>query len=519
MKKSLAVLALFSFLAFGAVLSAQTVAEDELRSVGGRTIEFINYVGPHARIDTLDEIRGLGAALGRAVKTGAARAGGESRYSVIRVRDPSTAAGLDADIIILGPDAGVDHIRNLRHILGAYLEEAYGYSRSDGFLLATFLTVYNAVYRGNLEYFGKTYKPAVLTHLSAQNAGLSVRYDEWPGRSRIVLPITARAGSAGRVDTGPITDKTVVESLKEESGTAALPERREMVDLKERELAEQKAALEEDKARVAREEQAASDEKTRAEAARAELEKDKAAAQGPEQEAELTRREAEVAAQEKAAAENEAAVAAAKEEVAKEEAAVAAKEAEIAEDRKAVAEDQKAQIAQEVAAKAEAAPRGSVLLDLVDPNRPYARLALVDLAGGKYLKTGEMNTLRADSLLDVGGAFVAVAGRAEGSGAVRLVLLDLETLSAKVTGTVDVHPETGVWKEGAGVLAVASDGGKWVLGLFDPATLELKLKSETAVSPFTFLRVLPEGFVVAGAGGGLVLLNKADLKTIKEIRR
>ncbi len=505
MKKSLAVLALFSFLAFGAVLSAQTVAEDELRSVGGRTIEFINYVGPHARIDTLDEIRDLGAALGRVVKTGAARAGGESRYSIIRVRDPSTAAGLDADIIILGPDAGVDHIRNLRHILGAYLEEAYGYSRSDGFLLATFLTVYNAVYRGNLEYFGKTYKPAVLTHLSAQNAGLSVRYDEWPGRSRIVLPITVRAGSAGRVDTGPITDKTVVESLKEESGTAALPERREMVDLKERELAEQKAALEEDKARVAREEQAASDEKTRAEAARAELEKDKAAAQGPEQEAELTRREAEVAAQEKAAAEKEA--------------AVAAKEAEIAEDRKAVAEDQKAQIAQEVAAKAEAAPRGSVLLDLVDPNRPYARLALVDLAGGKYLKTGEMNTLRADSLLDVGGAFVAVAGRAEGSGAVRLVLLDLETLSAKVTGTVDVHPETGVWKEGAGVLAVASDGGKWVLGLFDPATLELKLKSETAVSPFTFLRVLPEGFVVAGAGGGLVLLNKADLKTIKEIRR
>lgn len=519
MKKYHVVLALLIVWASGAVLSAQTVAEDELRSVGGRTIEFINYVGPYARVDTLDEIRGLGAALGRAVKAGATRAGGEARYSVIRVRDPSAPQGLDADIIILGPDARVDHIRNLRHILGAYLEEAYGYSRSDGFLLATFLTVYNAVYRGNLEYFGAMYKPAVLTLLSAQNAGLSVRYDEWPGRSRIVLPITARAGTAGRVDTGPITDKTVVESLKEESGTAALPERREMVDLKERELEQQKAALEADKARIAQEEKAAEDEKARAEAARAELEQEKASAQGPEQEAELTRREAEVAAQEKAAAEKEAAVAAAKEEAAKEEAAVAAKEAEIAEDRKAVAEDQKAEIAKEVAAKAETAPRGSVLLDLVDPNRPYARLALVDLAGGKYLKIGEINTLRADSLLDVGGAFVAVAGRAEGSGAVRLVLLDLETLSAKVTGTADVHPETGVWKEGAGVLAVASEGGKWVLGLFDPATLELKLKSEAAVSPFTFLRILPEGFVVAGAGGGLILLNKTDLKTIKDIRR
>lgn len=519
MKKCLAVLALFAVLASGAVLSAQTVAEDELRSVGGRTIEFINYVGPQSRVDTLEEIRGLGAALGRSVKAGATRAGGEARYSVIRVRDSSAPAGLDADIIILGPDARVDHIRNLRHILGAYLEEAYGYSRSDGFLLATFLTVYNAVYRGNLEYFGKVYKPAVLTHLSAQNAGLSVRYDEWPGRSRIVLPISARAGTAGRVDTGPITDKTVVESLKEESGTSALPERREMVDLKEREVEEQKAALEADKARIAEQEKAAAQETAQAEAARAQLERDRASAQGPEQEAELTRREAEVAAQEKAAAEKEAAVAAAKAETAKGETTVAAKEAEIAEDRKTVAEDQKAEIAKEVAAKAETAPRGSVLLDLVDPSKPYARLALVDLSGGKYLKTGELNTLRADSLLDVGGAFVAVAGRAEGSGAVRLVLLDLETLSAKVTGTVDVHPETGVWKEGTGVLAVASDGGKWVLGLFDPASLELKVKSEVEVSPFTFLRVLPEGIVVAGARGGLLLLRKDDLKTIKEIRR
>ena len=517
MKNYLAVLAL---LAVASVISAQSVAEDELRSVAGRTIEFINYVGPHARVDTLDEIRGLGAALGRAVKAGAVRAGSEARYSVIRVRDPSVPAGLDADLIILGPDAGVDHIRNLRQILGAYLEEAYGYSRSDGLLLATFLTVYNAVYRGNLEYFGKAYKPAVLANLSARNAGLSVRYDEWPGRSRIVLPIRARAGTAGRLDTGPITDKSVVESLKEESGTSALPERREMVDLKEREVEAQKAQLEADKARVAADEKSLADEKARAEAARAELEKDKATAQGPEQEAELTRREAEVAALEKAAAEKEQAVAAAKEDTAREAAVVAAKEEEIAGDRKAVAEDQKKEIAEEVAAKAETLPRGSVLLDLVDPGKPYARLALVDLAGGKYLKIGDINTLRVDSLLDTGGAFVAVAGRAEGSGAVRLVLLDLETLSAKVTGAVDVHPETGVWKEGGGILAVVSDGaGRWVLGLFDPASLALKLKSAIEVSPFTFLRVVPEGLVVAGARGGLVLLGKDDLKTIKEIKR
>jgi hypothetical protein len=517
--------ALLVLIAAVAALSAQGVAEDELRSVRDKTIEFINYEGPHTRIDTLEEIQGLGADIGRAAAGGAMRAGSEARYAVIRVRDPS-APGLDADIILLGPDAQVDHIRNLRHILGAYLESAYGYSQKDAYLLATFLTVYNAVYRGNLEYFGKAYKSAVSTYLTKENAGLAIRYDEWPGKSRIVLPISSKAGAAAKIDTTPITEKPVVESLKKESGTAAIPERQDMVDLKEREVAGQKAEIEAKKADVAKEEQAVTEEKARTEAARQELEAAKTEAaqsgageKGPEQQAALTQREAEVQAQEAAVAEKEKTVAAAKEDVAKQETAVAAKETEIAQDRKVVAEDQKAEIAKEVAAKTEGGPKGSVLLDLVDPSQPYARLALVDIAGGKYIKVGDMNTLRVDSFLDAGGAYVAVAGKTGGSGAVRLVILDLATLSAKVTGNTDVHPETGVWKDSAGIYAVAKDGGKWVLGLFDPATLELKAKSEAEVSPFTFFKVVPEGIVVAGSRGGLILLKKDDLKTVKEISR
>ncbi|HSV56710.1 MAG TPA: P83/100 family protein, partial [Magnetospirillaceae bacterium] len=479
-------LTLLAVLAAAASLCAQTVAEDELKTVAGRVIEFINYVGPHERIDTLEEIRELGTELGRAVRAGALRAGAVARYSVIRVRAPSVSPGFDADIIILGPGAGVDHIRNLRQILGAYLEEAYGYSRADGFLLATYLTVYNAVYRGDLGYFGKVFKPEVLVHLTAQNAGLSVRYDEWPGRSRIVLPITARAGEAGRVDTAPITVEPVVRALMAETGTPALQERRDMVELEERELAERRDRLEADRAEVAAREEALAAERAQAEAARAELEE--ARDPGPGQEAVLTRREAEVAAVERAVAEQAAEVEAAREAVVREEAAVAAREAEITQDRAAVAADQRVEIARQVAA-AGAEPRGTVLLDLVDPGQPYARLALVDLAGGRYLRIGDINTIRADSLLDLGGTFAAVAGREGGAGAVRLVLLDPATLSTRVTGTVDVHPGTGIWREGAGdlagILAVIRGGaGGWVLGLFDPATLELRARSTAEVSPY-----------------------------------
>lgn len=72
MKKFCFVLAL---VAVASALSAQEVAEEELRSVRDRRIEFINYEGPHTHIDTLEEIRGLGASLGGAAASGALRAG------------------------------------------------------------------------------------------------------------------------------------------------------------------------------------------------------------------------------------------------------------------------------------------------------------------------------------------------------------------------------------------------------------------------------------------------------------
>ena len=55
-------------------------------------------------------------------------------------------------------------------------------------------------------------------------AGMSTRWDEWAGRSRIVIPLSGRAGMGvlGSVDTTPITDAPTVQSLKDESPTAVI---------------------------------------------------------------------------------------------------------------------------------------------------------------------------------------------------------------------------------------------------------------------------------------------------------
>ena len=118
-------------LSIAAVPVFAQVNEPEIRSVGSDTVEFVNYNGPHAVINTLDQIKSIGSGLGAVIAPNpaeSATAGARNRYYVIHAVDPATTDKLDADILFIGPDASVAHIRNLRHIIAGYLVSAYNYS-------------------------------------------------------------------------------------------------------------------------------------------------------------------------------------------------------------------------------------------------------------------------------------------------------------------------------------------------------------------------------------------------------
>lgn len=504
-----AVLTVLGFSAF-----AQDVDEPELSSVAGRPIEFINYVGPYARVDSAEDIRNIGRSLGRAVAAGATRSGSSYSYSVIHAVDPAVELGLDADILTLGQGARVDHIKNLRRIIAGYLEGAYGYNAADADTLAVFVTIYNAVYRGNMAYLGEKYKPVVTRELSDSTAGLSVRWDEWAGRSRIVIPLTARAakGVIGSVDTTPISDQPSVQALGKEDSQAAIDERQDLVDIKERDVEQEKAAIEEEKERIAAEEQAIEDE-------RQALEDQAAAGQpGDDQEASLAVSE-EAKAEEAALAEREEAVAEAKEDVAEREEAVAAKEEEIAQDRQDIASAQKEEIAAEVAAAEGREAAGVVLFELMDPNVPLARVVLVELSSGDTLRKSDVNTIRSNSVVDVGDAFVAVAGQTTGmGGAVRLVRVSKADYKDVTYGTVDVFADTPVWEFGSSVYAVVAQDGGWAIGRFDPETLEMKAVS-APVSRYTFLTETGGKLVAQKPTGGFLVLDRDKLSTVQEVER
>jgi Borrelia P83/100 protein len=528
----------------------------EIESASSAKIVFVSYEGPSTRIDSATNIAGIGSSLGNELRGsgGPARAG-DARYRVIRAVDLTVKEGLDADIIVLGQDAQVDHIRNLRRIIAGYLSAAWGYSEKDAATLAVFVTVYNAVHRGEMKYFDAKYKAVVRKELSPESAGLALNYTEWPGKSRIVIPLSAGAkvGALGAIDTGAVSDKKVAESLKAQPDKG-VPDRQALVDVKEREAAQKQADADKQKADLAAAEKKLADDKAKAEADRAALEaakgaaleaaKAKAAAPaaaplaaapaaapsapaaaaptdkgGEAAPAELATKEAAVKAEEASVKAQEADVAAKKDEAAKTEAGAVAKKEEAAADRKDITADQKAAIAAQVADKGKAEAAGVFLVRVGDDANHLAQIVFVDAGTGKGIRSSRINSLHYRSLAELADSFVAVSGIEGKAGGVKLVKLDKASLESVAEAKPDMFAESSVLVSGDALYAIVAAGGKQYLALFAAADLAEKARSQEAVAPFTFIREAAGGIVVqAPSGGDFLVLKKDSLEKAKDLK-
>ena len=220
MKKSIPAVAFLIFALHAA--SALEIEETELRSVQANqdSVQFENYGGPHAVVETADAIINIGTELGVQVAADASNplsVNPQGKYSLYHVVNSEETAGLDADIFFINSTAMVDHINNVRRILTGYLMAAYGYERADAETIAIFITVYNAVYRGNLSSFSGKYKNAVLVNLTEESVGLSTNWEDWAGSTQIVIPLyNGGAGEPAVVETSVISDENVIEALRQE---------------------------------------------------------------------------------------------------------------------------------------------------------------------------------------------------------------------------------------------------------------------------------------------------------------
>jgi len=478
-------------------------------------VTFINYAGPHARIETREQIRQIGVEVGRAVKAGTARAGATSRYFVIHsVSDPE-GDKLDADIFGLGANAGVDHVRNLRFIIQGYLQEAYDYSERDAALLAEYITIYNAVYRSNWDYFTGRYKTAVIRNLNRQNAGLSVRYTEWPGRTLMVIPLGI--GGISSIDTTAISDSRVVEEMRKEDDLS-VEQRRDMVDLKEREAdtaaqqaTQQREAVRREETAVAAERSQVEQDRQRAAEDRKQLEEDKSQGtvtrnEAAEREREITQREQATQQRAADADKRESELVLQREEADKKDEFAEKKAEEARQERESIAQDQQA-----IIDRGET-PDGLIGVLLEKADSILGRPIVIDPATRGVLRRSPLDTVYVRTLTFSGGKILAIAGENRGNGAIRLIEINPRSLEMTKQGDADLQANSLIWVNGSDLYAITIDlaSGTLNLGRFN-ADLALQAKSQIAVHPNATVSIQQGNLLTQKADGNPAVLNAADL--------
>lgn len=530
MKEHKIILFILIALAAAIPLNAQKVDEEELKSAGNDTIVFINYTGPHSKIDSLASIKQLGSELGTVVAkdtSKATSAGNPARYSVIHAIDPSEKGKLDADIIIVGANATVDHIDNLRRIIASYLTAAYGYSEKDAETVAVFVTVYNAVYRGNFDAFQKKYKKIVLDNLSPSICGLSVNYTDWPGKSQIVIPLYDVNGGLSTVDTSVISDTQVVKSMQEDDGKN-VESRKDMVDIKEREAENASQKAQEAQKNAVQEQKKLTEEKQKTETAQKEAENarkeaevaQKKADENPEDaEAQKDAEEKKIEAEEKQVAyeeqktaqeEQQAAADNAEKEAAEQQAVADKKTSEAQEERKTIAKDQAEVIKKEIENAAAPSVYG---IELTNDSSMLSGLIKVNTSTGEVIKSSPVTYIRNRTMFQAGENFVAIAGENKGNGTVKLVLLSPDSMEIIKESNETVAENSVLVQDSGEYYCIILDGKISTLAKYD-SELNLKLKSNASLKAATPVTIAGQHIVVTGADGNVKVLDKSDLKEI-----
>ena len=539
-------LTLLAVLALSFNLSALEVSRQELQSAANsETIVFLNYSGPHSKIDSLASIKGIGTSMGTVISEDISKKNifGNEKYTVIHAVNPEIKEKLDADIIIVGKSATVDHINNLRHIIAAYLSSAYGYSESDAETLVVFITVYNAVYYKNLEAFQNKYKKDVLDNLSADKCGLSVNYKDWPGNSQIVIPLfDIKDGGLSTVDTSVISDSQVVKHMQDDDDKN-IESRKDMVDLKEREAEKASEKAQESQKNAVQEQKKLSEEKAKTEEAKKEAEESKVKAEEAEMQAaeaeqkakenpkdkeaqkeaaesrekadeakaEAEEKQEALEEQEKAEEQQKVSAEEAKKEAAEQQAAADKKTSEAQEERKTIASDQQQIIKEEIK---NAAASSAYAIQLVDEANLLSALVKVNTEDGSIIKSSPVRFIRNRTVWQAGTNFVAIAGENSGNGAVKLVLLSPDTMEITKESDETIAEKSVLVQDGSEYYCIIQEGSDCYLGKFD-AELNRKLKSDSTVKSATPVTVTGKNIIVSDANGKVLVLEKATLRKVQ----
>jgi len=562
---------LYFFLLFSIRLFSLEVDVDEIKK--GKKIKFVNYEGAHNYIDTERSIRSIGWRLSSFRKINELFRY-HMKYSIIHVVDDTTNDKFDADIISIDRDANVDHIRNVRLIISGYLERRYGYTSKQADILSVFITYYNAIYRGNIEYFSQIYKALVMKHINEKNAGISTKYYEWPGRTKILIPLTeeVKKGKIKSLDTEELSDEKVIEELKKEKDKG-IEERKEMVKIREKDLEEKKKDVEKEKKEIEdkknkldEEKKKLEEDKKKIEEKQKEIEKEKEEAKKIEDEKErkkkeeeikkeedkLTKEKEELAKKEEDTKKKDEEVKKKEEETAKKEKEVKKQEEKIKKEKEDVKKDEQdvkirkdpEKYREELIKKEEALDKKEQELkekeDKLRENRIDEKIYqdkfyylkvkeymveghynnemyIIDAESRKILVKSPLDRICGKKYFVFKEGVVVISFKSTHDSQHYLALLDLDTLEVKLEGEDNIFWRSFVEVNDGYIYAILKEGEDYYLGKFD-MQLKRTAISDQKVDFSTFITFYKNYIYVNDDKKEILVLNKDNLKKVDKIQ-
>jgi hypothetical protein len=307
----------------------------------------------------------------------------------------------------------------------------------------------------------------------------------------------------------------VVEEMRKEDDRG-VEQRRDMVDLKEREAAraEQKAAVEreairQEERRVAQERTQTNQERDNIAREREQARQDQAAGRDTQaKEQELARREQETDQKSEDLDRREEQLDDRREDARRTEEFAEQKTTEAQQERESIAQDQQAVISDE-----ERQARGVIGANIEVADTGLGRLVRIDPQNGEELKRSPLETVSVRTLSFFNGKIIAIAGENRGNGAIRLIEVNNSNLEMAKQGDDDIHPNSLLWVNGSDLYAITVDlkSGVLNLGRFD-ANLTLQAKSAINVHPNASVTIQKDSLLTQDSSGKAVILNPADLK-------
>ncbi|MBN2078848.1 MAG: hypothetical protein JW838_07765 [Spirochaetes bacterium] len=536
MKHTIPILALSFIMGalHGPATHALEVDVDEIRT---RPVRFINYKGKRGRGDSRAEIEAIGAKLARGTEK-EDRARFFMKYSIIRAVSKEEPDKFSADIFSIDRDARVGHIAIVRRITGSYLMNRYGYSRDDARTISIFLSYYNAVHRRDLAYFRSRYKSAVLKHISARNAGIALRWSQWPGATKMLIPLSegAREGRPGGVEPDVISDDKTIEEIRKDDRN--IEDRKKMTDLRERKLERDRKKIEDEKKAI--------DEKKEAiRKKEEELKKEKEKAKRIEDQEERKKKEDEIKKEEKKLEEDKKELKKKEEQSEKKKETIKKREESIKKEKRRIEKDE---IKRDIKKKPEEAKKKLEEKEKeLDKREDRLREKEIDknIYGDKlyylkireYLEGGHYNnelymidpsTLKVlfkspvehicGSRYDIySGGIVIITHKGSHTSGHRLTLVDRDTLTAKIHGNDNVFWRSFIEIRDGFIYAILYDGGNHYLGRFD-GQLKLTAQSKERINENTFISFWGEYVYINRHDKTIIVLNKSDLSLIGEVK-